>query len=161
MNTGGAMLDQAALNRCTRAASSAVDAALEMVAVLLEAEGERRAPDLELLRTLADEANDRAQQAYQLLYAAGGREPEEHSAASITETPLHLLSTHSTRALLAALRYALARAELVDAERGNVLPEDAELLPGESRGTGWAETISNLAERLRVEVEGPRGSGRE
>ena len=36
---------------------------------------------------------------------------------------------------------------------------DMELLPGESRGTGWAETISNLAERLRIEVEGPTGKG--
>ena len=44
------------------------------------------------------------------------------------------------------------------AERGNVLPAHLPLQPGESRGTGWAETLSNLAERLRVEVEGPRRS---
>jgi hypothetical protein len=31
-----------------------------------------------------------------------------------------------------------------EAERGNVLPADFPLQPGESRGTGWAETISNL-----------------
>jgi len=41
------------------------------------------------------------------------------------------------------------------AERGNVLPAHLPLQPGESRGTGWAETLSNLAKRLRAEVEGP------
>jgi hypothetical protein len=42
------------------------------------------------------------------------------------------------------------------------LPDDFPLLPGETRGTGWAETISNLAQRLKIEVEGPsRARGRE
>ncbi len=40
-------------------------------------------------------------------------------------------------------------------KRGNVLPPDFPLLPGESRGTGWAETISSLAQRFKIEVEGP------
>jgi hypothetical protein len=60
------------------------------------------------------------------------------------------------------VRAAVEAAEEVDAERGNVLPEDFPLQPGEPRGTGYAETISNLAERLRVEVEGPtRARGRQ
>ena len=42
-------------------------------------------------------------------------------------------------------------------ERGDVLPVDIALQPGETRGIGWAETIAELAERLRVDVEGPRG----
>lgn len=47
-------------------------------------------------------------------------------------------------------------------ERGDVLAPDVPLLPGEMRGTGWAETISNLAQRLKIEVEGPaRARGRE
>ena len=59
------------------------------------------------------------------------------------------------------MRDAQEAAEAVDAEGGHVLPPFIPLQEGESRGTGWAETISNLTERLRVEVEGPRGSGRE
>ena len=85
------------------------------------------------------------------------------SAAEVQDAPrpvpLTLLSTERTRALLSRLREAQEVAEAVDAERGNVLPASVPLQPGESRGTGWAETISNLAERLRVEVEGPRGRG--
>ena len=45
------------------------------------------------------------------------------------------------------------------AERGNVLPGDFPLQPGESRGTGWAETLSELALRLKIEVEGPTWAG--
>jgi hypothetical protein len=34
--------------------------------------------------------------------------------------------------------------------------------PDESRGTGWAETLSELALRLMIEVEGPaRARGQE
>jgi hypothetical protein len=60
------------------------------------------------------------------------------------------------------VRAAVNAAEEVDAEHGNLLPENFPLQPGETRGTGYAETISNLAERLRVEVEGPtRARGRQ
>ncbi len=53
-------------------------------------------------------------------------------------------------------------AERVDAARGHVVPVDTPLLPGESRGTGWAEILSELALRLKIEVEGPaRAKGRE
>ncbi len=41
------------------------------------------------------------------------------------------------------------------AERGNILPFDFPLQPGESRGTDLAETLSELALRLKIEVEGP------
>ena len=71
--------------------------------------------------------------------------------------PLRLFDTPATRRLLQALRDAQEAAEAVDAERGHILPGHIPLQPGESRGTGWAESVSNLAERLRVEVEGPRG----
>ena len=40
-------------------------------------------------------------------------------------------------------------------ERGDVLPSHLPLQPGESRGTGWAKTLSELALRLKIEVEGP------
>ena len=50
----------------------------------------------------------------------------------------------------------MSSAELVNgSSSGNVLPPDTPLLPGESRGTGWAETLSELAQRLKIEVEGP------
>ncbi len=75
---------------------------------------------------------------------------------------LALADTPATQHLLLALREAMTCAEAVDSERGNVLPEGIPLLPGESRGTGYAETLANIAERLRVEVEGPhRQAGRE
>ena len=46
-------------------------------------------------------------------------------------------------------------AERVDAQRGNVLPDDFPLQPGETRGTDLAETLSELALGLKIEVEGP------
>jgi hypothetical protein len=70
--------------------------------------------------------------------------------------------TPATRRLLAAVRAAVDAAEVVDAERGNVVAPDAILLPGESRGTAWAETLSGIAQRLKIEVEGPsRARGQE
>lgn len=167
MNPPRLPIDAAALDSVTRDASSAVDAALAVVAQLAEAEVTGQAPDPEALRDLADDANERAQQVYQALRAAGGREPLGHAAAlplSAEENPLRRLAladTPATRRLLQALRDAQEAAENVDAERGNVLPDFIPLLPGESRGTGWAELVSNLCERLRLEVEGPHGSGRE
>jgi hypothetical protein len=163
-----ALVDTATLNACTRAANSSVDAALAVVARLAEADVTGQAPDPEALRDLADEANGRAQQTYQLLRAAGGREPDGHAAGlplAADPDPLRALllaDTPAARRLLEALRAAAEAAEAVDLERGNVLPPDFPLQPGETRGTGWAETISNLAQRLKIEVEGPsRARGRE
>jgi hypothetical protein len=57
--------------------------------------------------------------------------------------------------LLPAVRAAVEATEEVDAERGNVLPAHLPLQPGESRGQGRAETLSGLAPRLKIEIEGP------
>ncbi len=100
----------------------------------------------------AEEANAYAQAALRQLVAACARLP---GVPAPEPTPLHLLSTDASRRLLAGLRQVQEMAEAVDAERGNVLPSHLPLLPGESRGTGWAETLSELALRLKIEVEGP------
>jgi hypothetical protein len=101
----------------------------------------------------------------QRLLEAGAARPANVPAPAAEADPLRdlaLADTPATRRLLAAVRAAMDAAEEVDAERGNVLPDDFPLQPGESRGTGWAETISNLTQRLRIEVEGPaRAQGRE
>jgi hypothetical protein len=75
--------------------------------------------------------------------------------------PLDKLDTPYTRHLLAQLEAAQDTAELLDASRGRALPPDTPLGPGESRGTDLAEAISVLCLRLRTEVYGPSGGGRE
>ncbi len=103
----------------------------------------------------------------QRLLEAGAARPVTVPAPAADADPLRALAqadTPATRRLLAAVRAAVAAAEEVDAERGNVLPAHLPLQPGESRGTGWAETLSELALRLKIEVEGPadhRQGGRE
>ena len=73
------------------------------------------------------------------------------------ETPLELLDTPKSRALLEALKQIVPLAEAVDAERGHVIPDEIPLQEGESRGTGWAETLSTLVLQLALDVEGPKG----
>jgi hypothetical protein len=68
MNTA-TLVDSATLNPCTRAASSSVDAALVVVALLLEADVTGQAPNLTTLLHAANETNERAQTTYQLLHA--------------------------------------------------------------------------------------------
>jgi hypothetical protein len=67
------------------------------------------------------------------------------------------LDTQESRRLLALLTEAQAVAELVDAQRGNVLSESIPTGAMESRGTDYAESISNLAIRLHMEVVPPQG----
>jgi len=99
-----------------------------------------------------------AQEALRLLLGAGAARPASVPAPKSDADPLRALAqadTPAARRLLAAVRAAVEAAEEVDAERGNVLPAHLPLQPGESRGTGWAETLSELALRLKIEVEGP------
>jgi hypothetical protein len=100
-------------------------------------------------------ARETAWNLYRSLLEAGAAPVE--GAGVPAPLPLRLFDTPATRRLLQVLRAAQEAAEAVDAERGHILPGHIPLQPGESRGTGWAESVSNLAERLRVEVEGPRG----
>jgi hypothetical protein len=80
-------------------------------------------------------------------------------SAQITPSaiPLETLDTPHTRRLLALLMEAQEVAEQIDWERGRALDESVPLLPGESRGTDLAESISEIALRVRTEVHGPRG----
>lgn len=79
---------------------------------------------------------------------AAGAAPVD-SADMPSPVPLHLLDTSATRRLLVSLQEAQKVAEAVDRERGWVL----------SDGTpcGFSETIGEMYERLRQEVEGPKG----
>lgn len=61
------------------------------------------------------------------------------------------------RDLLVLLERAQPIAERVDASRGRLLPAHTPLKPGESRGTDLAELISEIARRVRDEVNGPEG----
>jgi hypothetical protein len=67
------------------------------------------------------------------------------------------IDTPEARRLLALLTEAQAVAELVDSQRGNVLSESIPTSSMESRGTDYAESISNLAIRLHMEVVPPQG----
>jgi len=160
-------VDQPALDAITRAASGAVDAALAVVADLASADATGRPLDTEALRDLADDANDRAQNTYRLLLAAGGNPPPEYAAGrrlAAEENPLRqlaLASSPTARRLLDLLREAQAAAEELDRERGNVVGDHVELPPEEPRGTEYAELVGAVRARLAMEVEGPRGSGRE
>jgi hypothetical protein len=78
-------------------------------------------------------------------------------STAFSPIPLETLDTPDTRALLDLLEKAQAVAERIDASRGRCLSPDIPLLPGESRGTDLAETISEIALRVRIEVQGPKG----
>lgn len=148
MSTGAAAVTPGQLAKWAGACDRAGDAAALAGALLHQG-------DTLQARELIDEARTLCRHMHQALADAGA---PLLPATAPAQTPLHLLSTPAARRLLSALGEAVAVAEALDAERGHVLPGDFPLLPGESRGTGWAETLSNLAERLRVEVEGPRSS---
>src|SRR5688500_17156368 len=97
-------IEQADLDRATRGASRTVDAALAVIANILEAQVTGAPLDPERLRDAADETNEQAQRTYRLLADMGGQCPDMPAR---TETPIHLLTTPNTRRLLDALRYAV------------------------------------------------------
>ena len=94
-------------------------------------------------------ARDGVQRAVQFLIVGGARASDRIPPAPRRE----LLNSPAALHLLDVMRLAIAAAEVVDAERGQVLPSDFPLKPGEPRGTGWAETINELAIRLKSETE--------
>lgn len=100
------------------------------------------------------DVRDAVQRAIQFLIVGGARASDR-----LPPTPQReMRDTPATRALVQILEGAVEAAEIVDAERGQVMPDDYTLKPGEPRGTGWAETINELAIRLRAEVEGGSGA---
>lgn len=78
-------------------------------------------------------------------------------ADSLDLAGLALLSDPAAPQLLALLEQAQAVAEGIDARRGRAVPVSVPLGPGEARGTDLAETISEIALRLRVDIHGPAG----
>ncbi|MES2460521.1 MAG: hypothetical protein V4671_08045 [Armatimonadota bacterium] len=112
--------------------------------------------DPEKAKDLLRDAQDTVQAVMRRLAEAGaGPVPAWRKLGP--QTPLELLDTPKSRALLEALRNIVPIAEAVDAERGHVIPDEIPLGPGESRGTGWAETLSTLVLQLSLDVEGPKG----
>ena len=63
--------------------------------------------------------------------------------------PLRLLDTPAGRELLAALDAAAEAAGALDRERGWTDPDGSPC--------GWAESVGGLAEKLRLEIDGPTG----
>ena len=147
-------VDQATLDSAGRAADLAVSAVLQAQGAVYDAEmraeeegiGGQVARLLQELLPMLQEANAATQRASMALQQLGADVPE---AARPLDVPLHLMNTLATRRLLAALREAKYAAQLVDTERGWILDS--------GEGCGWVDTVGDIAERLRQEVEGPGG----
>lgn len=139
------------LSRAAIHVSEAADEA-QLAAALLH-----QGDTLEARQKISEAARE-SRKAYEALNQLGVRlgEPHEKPERNPLEE-LQSLSSPSRQALLEGLRQLLPLAEVVDAEDGNVLPDHLPLQPGETRGTNWAESLSNIAELLRQQVEGPRG----
>jgi len=124
------------------------------------------------LRNLEGEAGEAAKatvyrigDALNAIIKAGGANPLRKIKPISAPDPLALSSlaamdTEEARELLDLLERAQTLADVVDRQRGRALSPDAELLPGESYGTDIAESISEVALRLRRQIHGA-GVGRE
>lgn len=150
------------LDMATRAAAHAVDAILDVHGTALDAQAEGQLLDPASILPVIQAANEAAQRAHRLMIAEGGKSPMlEGVSVSQSDrfdlSALVQLDTPDTRLLLAMLEQVQIVAERVDASRGRTLPEDTLLQPGESRGTDIAESVSELALRVRREVEGAKG----
>jgi len=112
-------------------------------------------------RIRVQRARDAAQSAGHALArlgALGARPAHVPSREPFPPFPSYLLDTMARRRLLALLEEAQIIAERVDGARGRTISEDVALQPGESRGTDLAESISEIALRVRTEVHGPKGA---
>lgn len=103
----------------------------------------------------AERAGDAATEASAALGLLDGMGARPVASPVAEPIPLALLDTPDARELLALLRQAVPVAERLDRARGRALPAGAELLPEETHGLDLAETLSELALRLKIEVEGP------
>lgn len=85
-------------------------------------------------------------------------ELEGRGAATGTTLPVdHPTLDGSTRSPSGAVDAALA----VATQRGNVMGAGVELELNEPRGTEYADLVDAVRARLAMEIEGPRGSGRQ
>jgi hypothetical protein len=136
------LLDQETLDRAGRAADRSVRS-------ILEAQGALMQGDPDEARFHVDEANEAAQNLFLLLRDAGANVPGAPASAPI---PLELLDTPATRRLLDALQYAVECAQTVDRERGWTMDGTAS-----GEGIGLTDSVGDVYERFRQQVEGPRG----
>ncbi len=83
-----------------------------------------------------------------------GREPERMRTRTFDLTALATLDTNESRELLAALEMVQSFAEKVNYQRGHVFFDHIKTALNQSRGTNYAEDVSNLAARLRREIFG-------
>jgi|GEM_PF-5672744 hypothetical protein len=151
-------VDTPTLNRATRSTALATDAVLEALGLVLDADGEQSALNPNHLLPALHDANDAIQRAHTLLLGVGASPVE---LPPRREIPLDRLDTPEARELLDLLTGALVVAEKVDASRGRLLSPKIETEPEESRGVDLAESVSEIVHRLRLEIFGPKGSGRE
>lgn len=96
-----------------------------------------------------------------LLAAEGAR-----TYAVSPEDPLETLTKlhHSNQeglALLEALAQLLPLAEALDKARGNWVGDMADTEHGETPGTNYAEAVQEMFLKLKAEVHGAKGGGRE
>jgi hypothetical protein len=141
-SSGTVILDRDTLDRAGRATDRAVRAVLDTQAALLEGD------PLEA-RQSADAANEAAQSAYLTLIQAGASVPNTPAPVPV---PLHLLDTPATRRLLDALQYAMQCAQDVDRERGWTIDGTPS-----GEGIGMTDSVGDVYERFRQQVEGPKG----
>lgn len=87
----------------------------------------------------------------------GGEAGKEKTGLDLAA--LATMDTPDARELLTLLEQAQAVAERVDASRGRTVAPHIVLMPGESQGTDLAESVSEIAARLRAEVFGRNGKG--
>jgi len=102
-------------------------------------------------RAYAEKAGDESAHAQTALLAAGA---SLHALPQPSSIDLLALDTPDNRELLFLLDAALAVAERVDASRGRSLPAHIPTAPGESRGCDLAESLAEVAARVRQEVHG-------
>jgi hypothetical protein len=153
-----AALDQAALDRTAALCQ-------EVVELVGRASRISQNPEVKALMDLAvrnareaiNTLNGKRDAKSPLLEPQPNVEEPEKKPDKLALSSLAPLDTPAARRLLALLEETLEAAEQVDFERGRALTEDIPLLPGESRGTDLAESISEIALRVRVEVNGPKG----
>jgi hypothetical protein len=143
-------------------AAAAANEAVQIARNLLDI-GEPRARVGEYLATAQEQTEKAADLAYRIgsrntLPAVSGHSSGGASGPLSALAALAVLDTADSRELLDLVTRAVAVAERVDAQRGNVVAGDVPLQPGESRGTDFAEALSVLRLRLATEVHGPPGA---
>lgn len=111
---------------------------------------------VEAAREILSEACDTSNTAAALLIA-GGIHVGAPTPSRLDLSQLATLDSPEARELHRRLMELIPLAETVDASRGRTMGSSFQPLPGESRGTDIAETLSLLVLRLQDETVGPKG----